>query len=152
MTALCRRRHTFEDLPLGAGLGENAHQTVDEQEAVTPWLCNRLLAACRHTGTFEDLCAVLDELIQQQGWEPGLMPKSCQLQHAGQHGLVAAVRQMGGFKSIAADLGLAPCVPDKRGRRKKLAEAPQCRCSTVVTNHWLQAYSPCQVCLTVPPR
>lgn len=82
---------------------------------------------CRHRRTFEDLRAELDEVIQQQGWEAGLMPKSCQLQQAGQHGLVAAVRQMGGFKSIAADLGLAPCVPDKRGRRKKPDEAPQCR-------------------------
>lgn len=64
----------------------------------------------------------MEEVIQQQGWEPGRMPKAVQLQKAGQYGLVAAVRQMGGFKTIAGHLGLAPSPLDKRGRRKKVKQ------------------------------
>ena len=47
------------------------------------------------------------------------MPNGVQLQSAGQHHLVAAVRQMGGFRTIAAKIGLTPRRSDNRGRPKK---------------------------------
>lgn len=52
------------------------------------------------------------------------MPSASQLQAAGQHRLIAAIRQRGGFKTIAAQLGLTPRCLDKRGRKpKKLVAA-----------------------------
>lgn len=54
------------------------------------------------------------------------MPKSIQLQKAGQHGLVAAVRHMGGFRTIAAHLHLRPSASDKRGRPKKIKWEETC--------------------------
>ena len=47
------------------------------------------------------------------------MPNGVQLQSAGQHHLVAAIRQMGGFRTIAAKIGLTPRRSDYRGRPKK---------------------------------
>ena len=47
------------------------------------------------------------------------MPSASQLQAAGQHCLIAAIRQRGGFKSIAAQIGLSPQRLDKRGRKPK---------------------------------
>ncbi len=51
------------------------------------------------------------------------MPNGVQLQSAGQHHLVAAIRQMGGFRTIAAKIGLTPRRSDNRGRPKKCEAA-----------------------------
>ena len=53
------------------------------------------------------------------------MPSASQLQAAGQYHLIAAVRQHGGFKSIAARVGLSPQRLDKRGRKPKTAAAQE---------------------------
>ena len=76
-------------------------------------------------------------MIKQQQWPNGLMPSASQLQAAGQHRLVAAIRQRGGFKTIAAQIGLIPRRLDKRGRKPKMPPAeesvlpaqPVCRAS-----------------------
>lgn len=64
-------------------------------------------------------------MIRQQHWPQGLMPSASQLQTAGQHRLVAAIRQRGGFKTIAAQMGLTPRRLDKRGRKPKKPAAEQ---------------------------
>lgn len=46
------------------------------------------------------------------------------LQAAGKHRLVAAIRLRGGFRVIAAQLGLKPAPTDRRGRPRKEKEAP----------------------------
>lgn len=47
------------------------------------------------------------------------MPSASQLQAAGQHHLIAAIRQRGGFKTIATKIGLSPQRLDKRGRKPR---------------------------------
>ncbi len=51
------------------------------------------------------------------------MPNGVELQSAGQHQLVAAIRQMGGFRTIATKIGLTPRRSDNRGRPKKCEAA-----------------------------
>ena len=58
-------------------------------------------------------------MIGEQGWEAGRMPRAGDLQAAGKHRLVAAIRLMGGFRVIAAQLGLKPAPTDRRGRPRK---------------------------------
>ena len=77
---------------------------------------------CRHKRSHHDLRHEIEKVIMEQNWPPGLMPNGPQLQSAGQHHLVAAIRQMGGFRTIAAKIGLTPGPSDNRGRPKK-AEA-----------------------------
>lgn len=78
-----------------------------------------VLGWCRHNRSEQGLKEELQLLIKQQQWEPGFMPNASQLQAAGQHRLIAAVRQRGGFKTIAASIGLSPQRLDKRGRKPK---------------------------------
>lgn len=78
----------------------------------------------RHKRSPQGLREEVQEVIRQQQWPAGLMPSASQLQAAGQHRLIAAIRQRGGFKTIAAQLGLTPRCLDKRGRKpKKLVAA-----------------------------
>lgn len=75
-------------------------------------------------------------MIRQQQWQQGLMPSASQLQAAGQHRLVAAIRQRGGFKTIAAQMGLRPQRLDKRGRKpKKPAAEPSAALSAEPACH-----------------
>lgn len=76
-------------------------------------------AFCRHKRSHSDLRQEIEAVISKQNWKPGVMPNGVQLQSAGQHHLVAAIRQMGGFRTIAAKIGLTPRRSDNRGRPKK---------------------------------
>lgn len=73
----------------------------------------------RHKRSHSDLRQEIEAVIREQDWKPGVMPNGVQLQSAGQHHLVAAIRQMGGFRTIAAKIGLTPRRSDNRGRPKK---------------------------------
>lgn len=81
-----------------------------------------VLPNTRHKRSCEDLRLEIEAVSREQNWKPGVMPNGPQLQAAGQHGLVAAIRCMGGFRTIAAKIGLTPGRSDNRGRPKK-AEA-----------------------------
>ncbi len=77
------------------------------------------MMCCRHRRSHDHLKQEIEEVIREQNWKAGIMPRGQQLQSAGQHGLVAAIRQMGGFRSIATKIGLQPGRSDNRGRPKK---------------------------------
>ncbi|DBA97292.1 TPA: Low molecular weight phosphotyrosine protein phosphatase, variant 3 [Trebouxia sp. C0004] len=78
-----------------------------------------VLPNTRHKRSRADLRQEIEAVMREQHWKPGVMPSAGQLQSAGQHYLVAAIRQMGGFRTIAAKIGLTPRRSDNRGRPKK---------------------------------
>lgn len=82
--------------------------------------CN---VSCRHKRSHADLRQEIEAVIREQDWKPGVMPNGVQLQSAGQHHLVAAIRQMGGFRTIAPKIGLTQRRSDNRGRPKKCEAA-----------------------------
>ena len=77
------------------------------------------MLSCRHNRSEQGLRVEIQEVVRQQQWQAGVMPSARQLQAAGQHRLVAAIRQRGGFKTIAAKLELSPQKLDNRGRKPK---------------------------------
>ena len=89
-----------------------------EQQCIKS-LARLQIFCCRHKRSHADLRQEIEAVIREQNWKPGVMPNGVQLQSAGQHHLVAAIRQMGGFRTIAAKIGLTPRRSDYRGRPKK---------------------------------
>lgn len=53
---------------------------------------SRVLVWCRHNRSEQGLREEVQQVIRQQHWPLGFMPTASQLQAAGQHRLVAAIR------------------------------------------------------------
>ena len=85
------------------------------------------MTGCRHNRNLDDLKREIMEVIAEQGWQTDAMPKHTQLQAIGRHGLCAAISDMGGIRTIAAQIGLDKGHKETRGRAKKSPHVTRAR-------------------------